>query len=176
MLQRPRPRRRLAGTALRWVLPQFAAAAGIGIVWWLLAPGGRVGTSEDYIAVAEAPAATDAWFAVLCAGAGAVTAMVWVATRHDPPDRRSVVALVSVLLGGLLAASLAVFVGAVLDGSTSPPATDAGVDRIRLDSVAGAVLWPLAAAVVVLADTGRDLLAGALAAQYRHIRARRTRT
>jgi hypothetical protein len=156
-------------SALRCATAPLLAAPVVGVLWWVLAPGGRSVVTER-LAGLEAPGAQDAWFAALGALAGLVLAAVWVAARPAGPQRAAPVApcVVGLLLGCLAGSLLAWGVGrgvdVVLDsvaGTGAVPAAPA-VDRLVLTSPAALLVWPLVAALVVAADAARDLVGSAV--------------
>lgn len=157
-------------SALRCGAGAIAAAPVVGVLWWLLAPGGR-SVVTDRLESLEAPGAQDAWLAALGAAAGLLLAVVHVASRPVDQDGRaeSSVTCVAGLLGGCLIGSVAAWaVGRGLDivvdaagGTGADPAAFA-VDRLVLTSPAALLVWPLLAALVVGADAARDLIGSAI--------------
>ena len=156
-------------SALRCGAGAMAAAPVVGVLWWVLAPGGR-SVVTDRLESLEAPGAQDAWFAALGALAGLVLAVVHVASRPVEPGPRAglSVSCVAGLLAGCLAGSVVAWaVGRGLDivldataGTGAEPAALA-VDRLVLTSPAALLVWPLLAALVVGADAARDLVGSA---------------
>lgn len=156
-------------SALRCGAGALAAAPVVGVLWWLLAPGGR-SVVTDRLESLEAPGAQDAWFAALGAAAGLVLAVVHVASRPVDRDPRagSSVSCVAGLLAGCLAGSVAAWavgrgLDVVLDATAVTGAEPAAlaVDRLLLTSPAALLVWPLLAALVVGADAARDLVGSA---------------
>jgi hypothetical protein len=147
--------------------PGCAAAAlatgpVVGVLWWLLAPGGR-SVATGALPALQAPGAQDAWFATLGAAAGLVVAVLWVGGRPAVPDGASVRCLVGVLAGSLAGAVVAWAIGLGLDAAVGaapqPPGGPPAVAELGLASPAALLVGPFVTALVVAADTARDLLA-----------------
>ncbi len=174
-LRRPRPdRRRLRRSprrvAVRALLGCLTAGPVVGLLWWLLVPGGLRTPGDTYLDVLQAAGASDAAFAVACMAGGAVAGIWWVLARGEEHDAPAVGRLVGLLVGGLLAAVLAWCTGAALHLLVPVEAADVPADvlsrltapRPNLAVAAGVLLWPLATGVLVLVDTLRDVVWQAL--------------
>jgi hypothetical protein len=144
----------------------LATGPVVGGLWWVLAPGGRSVVTGALPAL-QAPGSQDAWFATLGAAAGLLIAVLWVGGRPAVPDAASVRCLVGVLVGSLAASVVAWAAGVGLDpaldtltGDGAPPSSAGSpyVTVLRLGSPAALVVQPFVTALVVAADTARDLL------------------
>jgi hypothetical protein len=147
--------------------PRCAAAAlatgpVVGVLWWVLAPGGRSVVTGALPAL-QAPGSQDAWFATLSAAAGLLIAVLWVGGRPAVPDGAWVRCLVGVLAGSLAGTVAAWAVGLALDTAVTAPVPEAGgppgVTDLALASPAALLVGPFVTALVVAADTARELLA-----------------
>lgn len=144
--------------ALRIVLAGVPAGVLAGLAWWLLAPQLRLRLSGGGAFLVggeanEAAVATDGWFAVCGAVAGAVVALVVVLRRraHDVGE------LVALVVGGLLGSVVAWKVG----GWLGPDAVAAQARSLRDGAVVTAPLqvratgvllvWPLVSVIVYFA-------------------------
>lgn len=131
----------------------------------MLAPGGRSAVTGALPAL-QAPGSQDAWFATLTAAAGLLTAVLWVGGRPAVPDAAAVRCLVGVLVGTLAGALAAWAVGLALDAAVAAPAPPPGgppaVTDLALGSPPALLVGPFVTALVVAADTARDLLASRL--------------
>ncbi|MGJ7441349.1 hypothetical protein [Aquipuribacter sp. MA13-6] len=169
-LRRPRPNRRRARrsprrVAVRALLVCLAAGPFVGLLWWLLAPGGLRAPGDTYLDLLQAAGTADAAFAVACLAAGAAAGIWWVLAREEEHDARAVGRLVGLLVGGLLAAVLAWCTGALLQLLVPVEVADVPAEVLRdltaprpnLAVAAGVLLWPLATGVLVLVDTLRDV-------------------
>ncbi|MGF1645430.1 MAG: hypothetical protein ACFCVF_00675 [Kineosporiaceae bacterium] len=139
----------------------LAAGPVVGVLWWVLAPGGR-SVVTGALPTLQAPGSQDAWFATLAAAAGLVVAIVWVGGRPAVPDATSARCLMAALAGSLAGAAAAWAVGLALDAvirSTPPSGASPTVTELGLASPAAILVWPFVVALVVAADTARDLLA-----------------
>jgi hypothetical protein len=157
---------------VRAFLGSVAAGPVVGLLWWLLSPGGRRPAGDSYLDLVQSLGARDATFALVCLLAGAVAGLWWVVVRAQEHDVRAVARLVGLLVGGLVGATLAWCAGWLLDVvvlpaevTGVPPDLAADLDRPRLSpaAVAGGLLWPLAIGVLVVVDTLRDAVSRALA-------------
>lgn len=170
VLRRPRPHRRRARrsprrVAVRSLLGCVVAGPVVGLLWWLLAPGGLRDPGDTYLDLLQAAGTADAAFAVACLLAGAAGGVWWVLAREEEHDARAVGRLVGLLVGGLVAAVLAWCTGALLQRLVPVEAVDVPAEvlarltepRPNLAVAAGALLWPLATGVLVLVDTLRDV-------------------
>jgi hypothetical protein len=174
--RRPRPQRRLARrsprrVALRAFLASVAAGPVVGLVWWVLSPGGRRPAGSTYLELVQSVGETDGAFALTCLGAGAVAGLWWVVVREPEHDSRAVGRLVGLLVGGLVGAAVAWGSGWVIDvvagsadveGVSAEVAAELAHPRLSAATLAGVLLWPLAVGVLVVVDTVRDTVARAL--------------
>lgn len=173
---RPRPERRVARrsprrVALRAFVASLAAGPLVGLVWWLVSPGGRRPAGDTYLELVQSVGETDGAFALACLVAGALAGLWWVVVREPEHDSRAVGRLVGLLAGGLVGAVLAwgtgwvvdvVVVPADVDGVAADVAAEFAHPRLSAATLAGALLWPLAVGVLVVVDTVRDTVARAM--------------
>lgn len=160
--RRARPPRRVA---LRALLGSAVAGPVVGLLWWLVAPGGLRPPGDGYLDLLQAAGDADAAFAVVCLLAGTVAGVVWVVLRDEVHDERAVARLVGLLVGGLVGAGLAWATALLLQVLVPTPAGDVPADvvagltapRATVAVVAGALLWPTATGVLVTVDTLREL-------------------
>lgn len=168
--RRPRPENRRARrsprrVAVRALLASAAAGPLVGLLWWLLSPGGARPAGDTVLTVVQSRGATDAVYALACLVAGSVAGMVWILLREPVHDARAVARLVGLLLGGLVGATLAWLTGFMID-VLAPTVAGAGGAAAAADDppslsgavVAGALLWPLAVGTLVGIDTVRELV------------------
>ncbi|MBD0292515.1 MAG: hypothetical protein ICV70_02930 [Jiangellaceae bacterium] len=141
-----------AGAVVETLAVSTVAGVLVGAVWSLLVPGGAQGSAD--VVAPERQFATDAWFAIVGAGAGALLAPV----LHARHRRRPLVVLYSLVAGGVLGSLTAWGCGMLF-----------GLDDLGLGATGVLLAWPIAAtlgtlAVSALADDGGDDDGGASAA------------
>ncbi|WP_052663562.1 hypothetical protein [Psychromicrobium lacuslunae] len=139
---------------LRWFSSTAAAGVVVGLLWWLLAPGGAFyGKGTD--ATVWLP--RDLMLGLLCLIAGLVSGLLLL------PQRRSKAAwtkLLAALLGGALGAVVAWLIGTfagVLWGPSSSGNLSESV-AFSLRSYTVLLLWPFACALVFFVFTLASLL------------------
>lgn len=143
-----------SGSLLRWV--SFPTLAGIlvGLLWWLLAPGGALyGTGAD--AASWFP--RDAVLAGLCLLAGLMTGLVLVPQRRH---RAAWLKLSAALLGSALGTVVAWQIGTLAGAIWGPEVTGAVNESVAfsLRSYSVLLLWPLASALLFFVVTLGSIL------------------
>lgn len=132
---------------LPWVLLTGAGGLGVGVAWWLLAPGGAFyGDVTDYATWL----ARDLAFGALCIVAGIATAVLLLRSNRSGDARLRIkfaATIVGSLLGSVLAWRMGVFAGDLFHVPPANMANPSMVFSLRAASVL--FLWPLAVAFVV---------------------------
>lgn len=146
-----------SASLLRWIAVPAVAGILLGLLWWLLAPGGAFyGQGTD-------PASwlpRDLVLAGLCLFAGLVTAALLIPQRSDAAAWFKVcAALLGSALGAVVAWQIGTLAGAIWGPEVTGAANESAAFSLR--SYSALLLWPLGCAllffVVVLGSRLRSL-------------------
>ncbi|WP_394941050.1 hypothetical protein [Psychromicrobium sp. YIM B11713] len=138
----------------RWFSSTAAAGIVVGLLWWLLAPGGAFyGKGTD----TSIWLPRDLMLGLLCLLAGIVTGALLIPQRkHRGSWVKLVAAVLGAALGGVVAWLLGTFAGVLWGPSTSGSVSESVAFSLR--SYAVLVLWPFACALVFFVFTLGSLL------------------